>query len=152
MITCSIFLDLAKAFNSISHKILIDKLKNYEIRQLLLQLFKSYLSNDKEYTVFNTQSSLNNVTCGIPQGSTLAPLLFITYINDLPLVSSFRTSLFVNDTNLTISGKDSDLLQNEVNLQLLKIENWMKINKSITNYETEFMLVTKKKIRVLMSK
>ena len=87
----------------------------------------------------NTQSSLKNVTCGILQGSTLDPLLFITYINDLPFASSFKRNLFADDTNLTLSGTNPELLQNEVNSQLLKIDNWMKTNKLTINYsKTKF--------------
>ena len=86
LITCSIFLDLAKAYDTIDHRILIAKLEKYGIRGVPLQLIESFLTNRQQYTTIkSTKSATNKVICSIPQGSTLGPLLFTIYINDLPL-------------------------------------------------------------------
>ena len=101
--SCSLFLDLSKAFDSVDHAILIKKLEcMYGFRGIALELMKSYFNNRYQYTkISKSKSTLRKIKCSVPQGSSLGPLLFILYINDLPLASEFSTTLFADDTYRT---------------------------------------------------
>ena len=100
---CGIFLDLKKAFDTVSHDILLDKLAYYGVRGVALKWFGSYLSDTgKQFVSVNGVSSdILNVKCGVTQGSVLGPLLFLICINDLPSVSKkLYYYLFADDTNI----------------------------------------------------
>ena len=146
LITCSIFLDLRKAYDTINHTILIKKLEKYGIRGLPLQLLASYLTDRQQYTIVNQyKSKSRDVICGIPQGSTLGPLLFNIYINDLPLASNSTIHLFADDTSLTLSHSNVSTLEQNINDELVNVSNWFKVNKLSINFnKTEFMVVTTK--------
>ena len=112
LITCSIFLDLRKAFDSVSHEILLKKLYHYGFRGKMFNLLSSYLSGRQICTKINDKlSSLRPVKYGVPQGSVLGPLLFLLYVNDLPNVSKFETTLFADDTTLHLAHHDFNILQ-----------------------------------------
>ena len=117
----------------------------YGFRGLALKLIQSYLSNRKQYTKMeNCKSDLTKIEYGVPQGSSLGPLLFLLYINDLPLASQFDTILFADDTFLAMSDNNLFKLQNKVNIELRKIDLWMKKNKLQLNYpKTHYLLVDK---------
>ena len=103
-----IFLDFQKAFVTIDHCILLDKLYCYGIRAIAYEWFVSYLSSRQQSVVYNGQKSeLKLIRCGVPQGSIPGPLLFRLYISDLTNVSSFfMPILFAYDTNPFCTGTE----------------------------------------------
>ena len=109
-----------------------------------LQLFTSYLTNRQQYTAMgNTVSSRQAVTCGIPHGSLLGPVLFLIYINDLPNCSSLLTfRIFADDTNVFASARDLKSLEQLINSELKKVKLWCDANKLSINFsKTNFMIV-----------
>ena len=111
-VTGAIFLDLKKAFDTVNHSLLLNKLKKFGIRDIELNWFKSYLNNRMQSVkVGSTLSDLELINIGIPQGSILGPLLFIIFVNDLPDSVICKTVMYADDTSLLISSSDPLCLQ-----------------------------------------
>ena len=144
--TCLILSDLSKAFDTVDHGILLNKLEKYGVRGNVLNLLKSYLNNRQQVIhIHSTFSVSHYVRCGVPQGSVLGPLLFSIYINDLPKVSSFETRLFADDTALKLTDSTLKSLNEKVNTELSIVGNWSNSNKLSLNYsKTTYLLIEPK--------
>ena len=126
----------------------------YGIRGLPLTWFTSYLSERKQYVkISNSESSLQNIKCGVPQGSTLGPLLFLLYINDLPNSSNKLTfRIFADDTNIFYSSQSLQELETIVNNELTKVIEYCAVNKLSINFKkTSYMLITSPRKRANIS-
>ena len=142
-----VFNDFSKAFDTVNHDILLQKLSMYGVQDIALEWFRDYLANRSQYVTYNSmKSTKENITCGVPQGSILGPLLFVICINDLATVSNaFVPVLFADDTTLLIAGRDVEALCNRINEDLAKIQEWLCANKlSLNVKKTHCMIFTSK--------
>lgn len=140
--TLTIFLDLAKAFDSISHELLLGKIEKYGIRGVALDWLKSYLSDRKALVkIDKTLSSPEQVKYGVPQGTVLGPQLFLFYINDmLDLDISGDIIAYADDTALTFHGTDWSEVAKKSENGLYKIKCWMDNNLlSLNHSKTKFI-------------
>ena len=147
MLTTGIFIDLKKAFDTINHSILLQKLTMYGVRGISFDWLTSYLSNRSQYVLYNkTESEDKPISCGIPQGSILGPILFILYINDLPNVSQkLKFILFADDTNVFYSGSSPRDINETMKSELGKMSTWFKVNKlSLNVTKTNYMIFKNK--------
>ena len=130
-----------------NHKILCDKLTYYGFRGKINNLISSYLSNRTQYVSINGyDSKLLPITCGVPQGSTLGPLLFLLYINDLKYSLKYSTaSHFADDTCLLYAARKTKSIESYLNYDLKNLSDWLHANRLSLN-------VTKTKLLLFHSK
>ena len=146
-----IFVDLSKAFDTLNHNILLQKLSSYGIRGLANRWFQSYLQDREQYVNFkNVLSSKSKIITGVPQGSILGPLLFLFYINDICKSSELlRFILYADDTNIFYCDNNIEHLCEIVNRELQGVMQWFKANSlSVNLKKTNFVIFgTSAKIR-----
>ena len=135
LFSCAIFLDLSKAFDTVNHEILLNKLYYYGFRGIIYDWFKSYLNGRTQTTMIDSCiSTKKQMVCGVPQGSVLGPLLFLLYINDIGMASSvLKFHLFADDTNILYADKSIKSLESVVNEELVKLHEWFTVNKLTLN-------------------
>ena len=141
-VTCGIFVDFQRAFDTVNHEILFKKLEHYGFRGVINDWFRSYLNDRKQKVVINGfESRSRTMAHGVPQGSVLGPILFLIYINDLhKCIKYSRTYHFADDTNLLNISKDYKTLQRRVNYDLFSLHKWLTANKiSLNEGKTELI-------------
>ena len=145
-----VFIDFKKAYDTVSHDILLQKLEAYGIKNNIYELIKSYLSNRKQFVQYSDgKSDVKDVLHGVPQGSILGPLFYIIYANDFSRASSLLfTIMFADDTSVFIEGQSYENVYKVVNEELKKCDNWIKANKLTLNVKkTHFMIFHRSRMK-----
>jgi len=128
--TGMVLIDLQKAFDTVDHKILLQKLEALGFQKTTIEWFESYLNGRLQCVdIGGTLSTPAIVTCGVPQGSILGPLLFLIYVNDMPSAVSCKLLLYADDSALLVSGKDPADIQQRLSSELQSIREWLIDNK-----------------------
>ena len=146
-LTGTVFLDLSKAFDLVDHEKLFQKLKLYHFHNSSLEWFKSYLEDrSQKVAISGMLSKSRNISIGVPQGSVLGPLLFIIFINDLPLCTHHSTTnMFADDSTLTATGKTTDEIATNLTADLNNVQEWCAQNSMSLNVsKTKAMLFSSK--------
>ena len=133
--TKCVFLDLSKAFDTIDHEILLSKMDRLGMRGNVLNWFRSYLSDRKQFVVVNeAESAIKILNKGVPQGSIVGPVLFIIYMNDLSeFCIQSKPTFFADDTTLLVTSPNKDLLNKIMAKELKVVNNWLATNKLCLN-------------------
>ena len=147
-----VFLDLKKAFDCVSHDILLLKLQKLGINDLALKWFTDYLSNRYQYTdIGGCKSPEKLIDISVLQGSILGPILFLCFINDLHLATNLLTLLFADDTVGIDSDHDLATLIDRVNLEIQKLANWFRANRMAVNVgKTKYIVFRPKGAKILV--
>ena len=125
-----ILIDLQEAFDTVNHDILLKKMEFIGFSEETTKWFKSYLSNRKfKVHIKNTFSGPGNLLCGVLQGSSLGPLFFLLYINDMPQAVDCELLLYADDTCLIFQHKDITEIESALNKNFSMLCDWFVDNK-----------------------
>ena len=141
-------LDLSKAFDSINHDLLLQKLSKLGLGEESLYWCKSYLTDRKQQTRFsNFISTIETVTSRVPQGSILGPILFICFVNDLPEVfENCKIMSYADDTQILVSAKTTKEIKLQIETLIGKAQLWYTKNSLLNNAtKTEVMTISRRK-------
>ena len=132
-----VLLDLRKAFDLVNHTVLLEKMANiYGCSQQSMQWFTSYLSERQQFVQFKGKLSQQaEIQTGVPQGSILGPLLFIMFMNDMPLNVSASVDMYADDSTITATGKTTEAVEEKLNNDLHEVSKWCEENKMVINAE-----------------
>ncbi|MCG8049290.1 MAG: reverse transcriptase family protein [Candidatus Thiodiazotropha taylori] len=133
----AVFFDLRKAFDIVDHDLLLQKLAVYKFKDSALSWIRSYLYNRKQCITDKTdRSSFQNVHSGVPQGSVLGPVLFLLFVNDMPLfIHDAYIDIYADDTTLHTASKDSKTVENNLQIGTDNFKTWCLSNKMFINIE-----------------
>ena len=150
--TGMILIDLQKAFDTIDHDILLKKLSAIGFSNHTIGWFKSYLSNQLfRVNLGNCYSDPSNITCGVPQGSILGPLLFPIYVNDMALAVESNLFLYADDSCLIFQGKDAIEIEKQLNGDFTNICEWFLDNRLSIHFGEDktksILFASKRKIK-----
>ena len=140
----TVFLDFQKAFDTVQHDILLDKLHHLGFRGNIHSWFASYLSGRSQYVcISDVESSIEHISVGVPQGSTLGPLLFLLYINDMHRCSKLLKLIhFADDTTAFHREPDVDLIKRDIEGELVSVAQWLMANRLSFNVNKSTCMVT----------
>jgi hypothetical protein len=154
----ALYMDMSKAFDFVDHNILLNKLYNYGVRGNVHDLIRSYMTGRKQMVTINkictkskkeisVSSDLKEIKYGVPQGSVLGPLLFLIYINDLPLtITEHSMILFADDSTIIFTGNDTQTLQNEINKAVDTVITWLNMNNLCINLNKTKIMKFKQRV------
>jgi hypothetical protein len=141
----AVFIDFSRAFDTISHDILLKKLHFYGFRGKAHEWIKNYLTNRKQFVAYtNSYSHIGEISVGVPQGSILGPLLFLLYVNDIHNISNkISCILYADDTTIFANGKDLSEVTQVINTEFQHINEWIQLNKlSVNISKTSYMVMS----------
>ena len=152
LVTGMILIDLQKAFHTINHDILLKKLSIIGFSDHTVKWFQSHISNRK-FTVNleNSFSEVSNISCGVMQGSILGPLLFLIYVNDMPMAVKCDLFLYADDTCLVFQSKNVKDIEKQLNEDFANICDWVVDNKLSIHFHEDktksILFATKRRIK-----
>ena len=151
LVNLLLFVDFKKAFDLVDSRLLLAKLGNYGINNQAIELIKNYfLNRQQKVKIGNFDSEFVDITLGAPQGSVLGPLIFLIFINDLPMyLNNTISKLFADDTTMLFSGDNIDLCINKCKKAIELLIIWCNHNRLMINWKkTQIMFVTKKRVSI----